>query len=65
MVSMDSVMLQSNEILVSYDGKSQFMSIPVQESLEICERKLKADDTLSKRSGGMDVDTMIRLLKFC
>ena len=32
---------------------------------EICERKLKADDTLSERSGGMDVDTIIRLLKFC
>ena len=58
-------MLQSNEILVSEDVKSLFTSIPVQESLEICERKLKADETLSERSGGMDVDTIIRLLKFC
>ena len=38
---MDGVVIGENEILVSNDVKSFFGSIPVRESIEICERKLR------------------------
>ena len=62
---MDGVVIGENEILVSYDVKSLFASNPVRESIEICELKLREDNTLEERSNGMDVNTIIRLLKFC
>ena len=51
-------------MLVSYDVKSLFTSIPVEESLGICERKLREDNTLNERMS-MDVTTIVRLLRFC
>ena len=38
--------LQDDEMLVSYDVKSLFTSIPVRESIDICERRLRDDDNL-------------------
>ena len=49
---------------MSYDVKSLFTSIPVEESLGICERKLWADNTLNERTS-MDVTMIVRLLRFC
>ena len=53
-----------DEILVSYDVKSLFTSIPVEESICICEQRLKADQSLSKRTE-LRVETIIQLLRFC
>ena len=39
-------------------------SIPVKESIEVCEERLKQDSTLADRTS-MDVETIISLLRFC
>ena len=62
--TMEKVTLNEDEMLVSYDVKSLFTSIPVEESIGICERKLNEDETLGDRTS-MDVATIIRLLRFC
>ena len=36
----------------------------MEESLGICERKLREDNTLNERTS-MDVTTIVRLLRFC
>ena len=61
--SMEGVSLNEDETLVSFDVKSLFTSIPVEEAIKICEQRLKEDDTLSDRTT-MDVDTIICLLRF-
>ena len=50
---MDEVALCGEEILVSFDVKSFFTSIPVDEAIRICEERLKGDDTLEKRTKWM------------
>ena len=62
--SMKEVTLDEDEILVSYDVKNLFTNIPVAESVEICNKRLLADVTLSERTT-MDVATIIDLLRFC
>ena len=61
---MDEVALSGEEILVSFDVKSLFTSIPVDEAISICEERLKGDDTLEKRTK-MKVGTIVKLLQFC
>ena len=61
--TMENIHLRENEMLVSYDVKSLFTSIPVEESLGI-ERKLREENTLNERTS-MDVTTIVRLLRFC
>ena len=61
---MGDIHLRENEMLVSYDVKSLFTSILVEESLGICEHKLREDNTLNERTS-MDMTTIVRLLRFC
>ena len=61
---MEWIVLQDDEMLVSFDVKGLFTSIPVSEAIEICERRLQMDKTLSKRTS-MDVNTIISLIRFC
>ena len=61
---MEWIVLQYDEMLVSFDVKSLFTSIPVSEAIEICERRLQMDKTLSKRTS-MDVNTIISPIRFC
>ena len=56
--------LMDDEVLVSYDVKSLFTNIPVEEAIIICERRLHADATLPKRTT-MSVPIIISLLRFC
>ena len=62
--TMREVSLSEDEILVSYDVKSLFTSIPINETIQICEQRLREDVTLSERTE-MSVDTIIILLRFC
>ena len=65
---MEWIVLQDDEMLVSFDVNSLFPSklIPVSEAIEICERRLQMDKTLSKRvRTSMDVNTIISLIRFC
>ena len=59
-----TVTVNDDELLVSYDVKSLFTSIPVKESIEVCEERLSQASTLADRTS-MGVETMISLLRFC
>ena len=61
---MEWIVLKEDEMLVSFDVKSLFTSIPVSEAIEICERRLRMNKTLPKRTS-MDVDTIMLLVQFC
>ena len=58
------IVLKEDEMLESFDVKSLFTNIPVSEAIEICERRLRMDKTLPKRTS-MDVDTNMLLDQFC
>ena len=61
---MEWIVLKEDEMLVSFDVKSLFTSIPVSEAIEICERRLRVDKALPKRTS-MDVDTIMLLVLLC
>ena len=44
--------------------KSLFTSIPVEESIQVCEKRIIVDNTLSERIQ-LDVPTIYQLLRFC
>ena len=50
--------------LVSYDVKALFTSVPVDQSLNVIERKLRQDLTLPDRSQ-LNLDQLIQLLEYC
>ena len=62
--SMEDVTVDETELLVSFDVKSLFTSIPVNEAINICRRKLEGDNTLGERTD-MSADTIVQLLSFC
>ena len=65
--SMENVKLKARERLGSYDVKSLFTSIPLDEAIEICEHKLhelRDEEELADRTG-MGMDTIVQLLRFC
>ena len=62
--TMGDIHLRENEMLGSYNVKLLFTSITDKESLGICERKLREDNTLNERMS-MDMTTIVRLLRFC
>ena len=61
---MEWIVLQDDEMLVRFDVKSLFTSIPVSEGIEICERRFQMDKTLSKRTS-VDVNTIISMICSC
>ena len=61
---MEWIVLKEDEMLVSFDVKSLFTSIPVSEASEICELRLWVDKILPKRTS-MDVDTIMLPVRFC
>ena len=60
---LDDVVLRDDEMFVSYDVKSLFTSIPVEESIQVCEKRLIVDNTLSQRTQ-LDVPTIIHCKDF-
>ena len=54
-------MLRDDEVLISYNVKSLFTSLPVEESIQVCEKRLIVDKMLSERTQ-LDVPTIIQLL---
>ena len=50
--------------LLSYDVKTLFTSVPVDQALNVIERKLRQDLTLPDRSE-LNVDQLIQLLEYC
>ena len=62
---LDNIVLLDDEMLVSYDSKSLFTSIPVEESIQVCEKRLVVDKTLSLRTQLNVPSTIFQLLRFC
>ena len=63
-VRASDVVIRDDEMLVSYNVKSVFTSIPVEESIQVCERRLILDNTLSECTQS-DIPPIIELLRFC
>ena len=42
---LDDVVLCDDKMLVSYDMKIPFTSIPLEESIQVCEKRLIVDNT--------------------
>jgi hypothetical protein len=47
---LNTVTIQSNDILVSFDVVSMFTNIPVDEALDVINSELQKDDTVESRS---------------
>ena len=58
------IQLGPDEIMVSYDVKALFTSVPIQPALNIIERLLKEDTGLQNRTT-MSVKHIMDLLQFC
>ena len=55
---LSEVVVQDDEVLVRYYMKSLVTSIPVEESILICEQRLSTDNSLSDRTD-LDVMTIV------
>ena len=64
MFTSDHWKLQPDEMLVSFDVKSLFTSVPVDEALKAVEKRLAADSDLEDRSG-FSCDTVMSMLNLC
>ena len=62
--TMRNVKIEDDEVLVSYDVKSLFTNVPVNESIDVCERRLREDGSLQERTE-LSVETIIQLLRLC
>ena len=58
------IKLRSDEIIMSYDVKALFTSVPIQPALKIIKKLLEDDQTLHQRTS-MVVNNITCLLEFC
>ena len=58
------LVVEEGEILVSYDVKALYPSVPQDEAIEIIYEKLKEDQTLHKRTS-MSAESITQLLRLC
>ena len=58
----EDVNIEDDEVMVSYDVKSLFTSVPIEKAYAAIERMIRADDEVEKRTG-MGVDAILKLLK--
>jgi hypothetical protein len=59
-----AVNLQSQDTLVSFDFVSLFTNVPIDETLQIIENKLRNDDTLAEQSI-LQVEALVELVEIC
>ena len=59
-----TITLGPEEVMVSYDVRALFTSVPIKPALEITEKLLKEDPDLQKRTT-MSIPNIMDLLEFC
>ena len=59
-----SIKLDSDEVMMSYDVKALFTSVPIKPALEVIEKLLKEDPSLQSRTS-MSTQNIMDLLEFC
>ena len=59
-----SIKLASDEVMMSYDVKALFTSVPIKPALEVIEKLLKEDPSLQSRTS-MSTQHIMDLLEFC
>ena len=61
---MQDARIEEDEIMVSFDVKALFTSVPIREAQEVIEEVIRADVDLPK-CAGMGKEAVIELLKLC
>ena len=64
MEHLKGIQLGPDEVMVSYDVRTLFTSVPIQPALEVIEKLLKEDHDLQKRTT-MSTKHIMDLLEFC
>ena len=59
-----TIEIQPNEVMVSFDIKSLFTNVPVDEALEVILQRLTEDETLEDRTA-LTPEQVTHLLKLC
>ena len=58
------IKLASDEVMMSYDVKALFTSVPIKPALDVIEKLLKEDPSLQSRTS-MSTQHIMDLLEFC
>ena len=61
---LEDIKLRSDDIIMSYDVKPLFTSVPIKPALKIIKKLLEEDQTLHQRTS-MAVNNITCLLEFC
>ena len=61
---LEDIKLRSDDIIMSYDVKALFTSVPIKPALKIIKKLLEEDQTLQQRTS-MTVNNITCLLEFC
>ena len=56
--------IDKNEIMVSFDVKSLFTNVPIDDAIRIARNKLQADESLVEHSA-LSPDEVVKLLEIC
>ena len=64
MEHLKDIQLGPDEVIVSYDVRALFTSVPIQPALEVIEKLLNEDPDLRKRTT-MSTKQIMDLLEFC
>ena len=64
MEHLKGIQLGPDEVMVSYDMRALFTSVPIQPALEVIEKLLKEDPDLQNRTT-MSTKHIMDLLEFC
>ena len=63
-MKLEEVTIEEDEVMVSYNVKSLFTSVPIDEAYAAIEKIIRADDGVKKQTG-MEADAILKLLKLC
>ena len=64
MEHLKDIKLASDEVMMSYDVKALFTSVPIKPALDVVEKLLKEDPSFQSRTS-MSTQHIMDLLEFC